>query len=344
MNASLEIKKFEQGGWQWQLPDAGFLTPWLENLPEQLRQNLVKQNALRTVFKASSDNGELFVKYDHPRSALNKLKARFKTKVRQEFEAAKLLESAGIPVVEYPGWGVRGIEGMLISRALNNSINARNYWFENAIPEPDKRIKFLNGLTAFIKTFTTNNFYHPDFHLGNLLYCPDTGEFRIVDPYGIRKTGGLSSAQQFKMQQIAGAMRGELTEQEIVDLYVNSGWAKKREPALAIWKKIVAASNANMEKLWPKRRGQILSGKSKYCEKVVTPGGNAFMIRKDISGKLMIVPEKIREVLQNLSCREMSISEAEEIWLDSFRKQFRREPADSLPVLWEINSGKIYSE
>jgi hypothetical protein len=331
----LKLQKLKINDWTWHLPDTALLFPWFADYPMLAETNKVKANDLRTVFTVESEIGTLFVKYDCPDSVLNKLKALLRSKVELEFESAMLLEKYRIPCVEYLGWGTNGSQGMLISMALEEGINARDGWFENSVD----RQAFLAGLAAFLKLFLGSGLYHPDLHLGNLMYLPSKKEFCLVDPYGIRKTN-LSESEIFDMQRLIGALRGELNDDEAAELLIATDSVSGTEDAMKLWRKIKDSENQEMDKLWPKRKEQILSGGGKYCSKITGSDGKEYLVRGTFSGSARyrnITPE----ILDSLREQTFSLAKGEQIWLESFRKEFRREPIPELPLIRKDNGDKI---
>ena len=70
------------------------------------------------------------------------------------------------------------------------------------------------------------------------------------------------------MQRIIGALRGELANHEATELIVESAMSNTTDKARQLWVNILKAEAEEIRKLWPKRKKQILSGKSKYCQEI----------------------------------------------------------------------------
>jgi predicted unusual protein kinase regulating ubiquinone biosynthesis (AarF/ABC1/UbiB family) len=236
--------------------------------------------------------------------------------------------------VDYIAWGKSGNTGYLLSKALENSVNALEYWFETASASQKKKKEFLGSLQGFLKVFHAARFYHPDLHLGNLLFKPDTKTFFIVDPYGIKKTFRISRENQFNIFRILGALRGELDNKEATEILKNAGVADNDKSATELWYRIVEAENSEMEKVWPKRKEKILSGHSKYATVIITDNLK-IEIKNNHAGKPLLRPENIKKELNGLAFRKCSGKEARNIWLESFRRQFMRKEKNIRVLAWE---------
>ena len=328
------LHKVTANEWTWHLKDPAALNPWFFSLKESIGRGTVKKNNVRTVFVADSELGRCFVKYERPNDWRGCLKAFFRSKALAELNSAQILAEHGVPVVEYWGWGRRGTETMLISKALVGAVDARFLWFSGGLQQ-NERLALLDGLAAFLRGLLESNLYHPDLHLGNLLVLPDQKKFVLVDPYGIRPIR-WKTQESFQMLRLAGAMRGELSAQEAASFLIKTG---TESDAPELWARIVAAETEEMQRLWPKRREQILSG-SKYCTLLTLPGGRIAMLRHNINGAAMLSVE----LLSNGSewdyseKKELPRIDAEALWLASFQLQFERAPQPLLPVLWEQHS------
>ena len=106
---------------------------------------------------------------------------------RSEWKSAKLLESQGIPVVEYLACGESSRGGCLITRALPDSESVAEYYWRTFVrggadPEP-----FLALFAPFLKHILESGLFHPDFHLGNILYDKVKRSFVLVDALGVRR-------------------------------------------------------------------------------------------------------------------------------------------------------------
>jgi len=331
------LKRYRIDGWTLYLREPEGFRKWVPIRSELMKKYTIKRNSLRTVFTVPKEHAghKLYVKLEKARGFLKAVKCFCKSKAEKEFMAAELLEEKNIASVKYAGWGRRLSENMVISEEYEGAENARSYWFENH-DSNERRIKFLHSLAQYIYKFMQSSLQHPDFHIGNLLYHEEKNIFIMVDVYGVTPLRSASDDAIFNMRRIIGAFRGEISIDEAISLIIESKMEKTQEAALKLWEKIVAAENDEMEKLWPKRREQILSGKSKYCVKS-THGGKEYFIRYSMSGKPLLCNSDIEfKGFEKLpSSGALSRDKSEKIWLDSFRKEFARIPQAEIPVLWE---------
>jgi hypothetical protein len=326
VNDLKELSTKNIAGWTWRFK-AGTKLPEELLADDSAKKRLVKKNDLREVhYLEGTDGAAYYLKSFKADSFVEKLKALASPKARSEYESFLALEKKSVPCVEYVGWASKGNNSLLLSRGMPSSENALSFWFGKAVHDEDLKKRFLKELAAFLKSFFSAGLFHPDFHLGNLLVNPETCEFAIVDPYGIKETPELSAVQRFEMKRILGALRAELDLREAVDLILDSGLSPDPCDAEKLWSRIVEAEAAEMRKLWSKRKTQILSGNSKYCrEKIIN--GEKWMIRNDITGKPMADENDIcgnSDFNEKFDRKDFSAEEAEKIWLASFRLQFHR--------------------
>jgi hypothetical protein len=343
---SLQLKKTSVKGWTWFLKNPEMLKGWFEDYEKHLHLKKIKSNSIRTVFKVKGYELPLVVKYECPCSAIDKLKARFNSKARSEFKSALLLKKLSIPCVEYLGWGRKGHQSMLLSKELLKYINAKDFWFESAANKNKFKLLFLRGLASFLKIFFKADLYHPDFHIGNLLVNPETFDFCIVDPYGIRKALKIPEKKKFEMFRLIGALRAELSVADAVELILRSGMADSNSKAKNLWKKILRKEAEEVEELWEKRKKQILSGKSKYSTEVMVDKYKSYMIRNTMSSKPALPLDSVIDELpeSEFLCISVPQNDAMKIWLESFKLQFHRiqHPA---PLVWEktgLDSDFVY--
>lgn len=281
---------------------------------------VVKSNALRSVFRVSLPDGVFFVKHDRPGNLSGKIKSRVRSKVKAEFDSAMTLVEAGVPVAEYLGWARMKGQGLLVSKQTPGAVSARHFWYDNAYDDEQKKL-FLTGLERFLSTFVAAGFRHPDFHLGNLLYVPEENAFHMVDPYGVAKDD--DEDRRFQILRIIGAMRGELKDAEGERLIKSCGGSPDD------WGRILAAESAEMWKVWPKRKAAIAADDPRYCER-----DGEIRRRKDINGRLVTPSDDAIDIVVRVTRRK-----AEEIWLRSFLLQIHRIP-HRRAALWREAEGR----
>ncbi len=294
--------------------------------------NCVKSNPVRTVYRIEVSDECYYLKHDHPSGLLNKFKERFRNKVQSEYLSAQLLENAEISVVNYLGWGKSGSEGLLLSEELPNCKNAKQYWFNDCV-DANQRSRFIKELTVLLGKMLENHIFHPDMHLGNLL-LDDKRNITIVDPYGIR-TGNGDALIRTLIRPVLD-MRGELTENELSEIFSGSGLTSHCD-ATAMWKSELNAEQARVETDWLKRKDGILRGKNKFCKATECSDGLRILQRQTLFYQPYYTESEIdkgsyRDILK---AREVTKEQATEIWLDSFHKMMLREKQEEFPLIWE---------
>lgn len=335
---SMEANKLHEvkvNGWDWTLNDPAILEPWFHTWKQTAKKNMVKSNRVRAVFKAESGGSMYYVKYNHPVSLTSKIRYSFIPKSKSEYISAIQLHEHGIPSVEICGWGRRGTESMLITKEFDNSLNARTFWFAEASEDAGLKEKFLDSFSSLLRNIMSSGFYHPDFHLGNLIIRKQDMSFVLVDLFGVEKKGRLTDSQFFDMVRIVGALRGEISDREAGEILLNARIAKDFAAADKLWYEILAAEAEDVSRVWEKRKLQILTGKGTYCRVFKSAMGQGVSTRNSMTGQAMIdskimMDEHFDELYMNVRMPE---AEAEKLWLKSFRLQFHR-IAHNMPLAW----------
>ena len=117
----------------------------------------VKSNPVRRVVRA----GGYFLKCDR----------RGAGRFRREWRGAELLRKSGIPVVEYLACGDSPNGGCLITRALPESESVGAYYWRKFVRGGENPEPFLNRFAPFVRKILESGLFHPDFHIGNILYA-----------------------------------------------------------------------------------------------------------------------------------------------------------------------------
>ena len=337
-NMNMDVNHFIKiiyNGWEWHLKDPSLLDHWFHAWKHIAKKNMVKSSSVRAVFKVEIGKAVYYVKYNYPSSITSKIHSSFIPKSKSEINSSLLLEEQGISVVEMCGWGRRGTESMLITKELSDSVNAKTFWFSAESLDFQVKSTFLDSFSDFLRKFMASGFYHPDFHIGNLMIKRSDMSFVLVDTHGIGKKNKLRDSQYFRMLRIIGALRGEISDREAGVLILKSRLAKDFAAADDLWYSILQAEASEIEKLWNKREKQIISGKGKYCKVFKTAEGDGISIRNSVSGHSLIdnkvySERKLEEVYEPV---ELNESDSRELWLASFRLQFHRIP-HKLPIAW----------
>ena len=327
--------KLIYNGWEWHLKDPAILDSWFHSWKQIAKKSMIKSSRVRAVFKVVTGKIVYYVKYNYPVSLTSKIHSSFIPKSRSEFYSSQLLEMQGVPVVEICGWGRRGTESMLITRELADSVNARTFWFSEELTNARLKNAFLNSFSIFLRNFMASGFYHPDFHIGNLMIRKSDMDFVLVDTHGIELKKKLGDAQYFKMIRVIGALRGEITDREAGELILKSRLAKDFVAADALWYSILEAEAAEIGKLWEKRKKQIISGTGTYCKVFKSAEGHGMSIRNSVSGQSLVdnkvyIQGRLEEAYHPVY---LNAAEAKELWLTSFLLQFHRIP-HKMPIAW----------
>ncbi len=320
MADSTELNIEMRRGWKWRLRSSGLLDSWFDQYEQYLKSSLVKSNPVRSVFKI---NNQYFAKLDCPQTPLHKLRAYFCCKAESEFNTAMQLENGGVPVVKYLGWGRRGCSSMTFSEAIPDTVTAWEFWVREYIIGGKDHTAFLDNLAGFLKKFIYSGFFHPDFHLGNILYSPSTGQFALVDVYGITQPDSVSVSQMERMYKIVLAFRDVISDAEAEKLILFMGIRDTPEAAGLYFESALKAEAVFLNDEWPKRRRQIVENYRKFITRS-TVGGQEFMLRNSPASEPSITPAELPQALKsgNLGKVDLPSDKALAIWLKSFRLQF----------------------
>ena len=273
----------------------------------------VKANPVRRVVRS----GGYFLKCDR-RGA-----ARF----HSEWKSAKLLESQGIPVVEYLACGESSRGGCLITRALPDSESVAEYYWrtfvrDGADPEP-----FLALFAPFLKHILESGLFHTDFHLGNILYDKVKRSFVLVDALGVRRAGFLDRQfRAYRMRRVAMELREILSRERMTAFLAACGIPN----ADAFYDRALDREADALWREWPKRRRQILAGYPKFTRK--------------IDGVLHAV-NPLRELGETVDCeiREGEPAELEKLFLAHFFLQMALIP-HRRAAGFDPENGRLYLE
>ena len=273
----------------------------------------VKANPVRRVVRS----GEYFLKCDR----------RGAGRLRAEWRSAKLLAAYGIPVIEHLACGEFPTGGCLITRALPDSETVADYYWKafvrgEADPEP-----FLARFTPFLRCILTSGLFHPDFHIGNILYDKANDRFALVDARGVRKAGFFDRRfRSYRMNRIVMELREVLSRERQIRLIAECGISDAEQfydraldrEADALWRE------------WPKRRLQILAGYPKFTRK--------------IDGVLHTV-NPLREIAETVDCEIVKgePDELERMYLAHFLLQMAMIPHRRAEAL-DLDNGKLYLE
>lgn len=225
----------------------------LGDTPEMLLETgeEIKANPVRRVVRC----GEYFLKCDR-RGA-----ARF----HREWKSAELLRANGIPVVEYLACGDSPNGGCLITRALPDSESVADYYWSRFVRDGEDPSKFLGRFAQFVRQILESGLFHPDFHIGNILYDRKNKAFVMVDAMGIRKASPCDRLfRGYRMRRIVMELREPLDRDRMLRLIEACGIS---DPELFYDRALDREADA-LWREWPKRRRQILAGYPKFTRRI----------------------------------------------------------------------------
>ena len=306
------------GNWVWgKETDPAVLLPWFAG--GSVHGGIeVKRNARRVVYRVTAQDGKnYFAKLEKSGCLL------FRNKAKIEFEAGRMLHDAGIPCVEFAACGRRGLhETILVSRAEENVVEAREYFFSVAAADPIRRNAFLSALLALQQKMKENQIRHRDFHAGNILVREEPNgacSLLLVDPLEVSRAG---CAKKFELARILNDFAPLLTAEEALALAEN-------DPELLA--SVVADRKTKCCREWEKRKVQILSGNSKFSRTVTLTDGRTFEVASTPWYKPGIMPED----LSRYPVETYSAEDAEQRWLEMFRARLEGRPVPCCYLLRE---------
>ncbi|MBO5723605.1 MAG: hypothetical protein J6S58_02130, partial [Lentisphaeria bacterium] len=291
-----------------------------------------KRRVLRLVFQDEKANLylKLFAPAHFPFSLLP-------TCAEKEFRSAKALEKAALPVIDYIDCGKLDSGSFCISREVPSSVECRKYFFETVYGKPDLEKEFLSLLAQLIRSMKKAGIFHPDFHLGNILFSREKHSLFLPDPYGLT----YAPARKDYAEKICHPLLelcNFLPQERILDALRNAGLATKKSKEKKLLNKGISAFRKRREKEYPKLKKRILGGRSKYAAKIELPEGKGTCFFRHTLW--FSKPEKFTIDPAWHVMEYESIEEAEKIWVDSFLG-VPLPPAEKRPEAWKIlPSGK----
>jgi len=275
---------------------------------------LVKQNPKRKVYRLSCPDGremylKLFAGQSFPQSV-------FRFYAQQEYQAARRLESLGLPVIRYLAWGRLDRGGFSLSEGVPEAVSLRQYCFETLIHRPELQAEFADRLAGVVRPLMRNRIRHPDFHLGNILLSRSSGKLFLADPWGVRPVWFLRASDRLDASLPWVELSGTLPDELVLSGMVSSELARDSASAAAL----LEAAHARRERFFARHRekfnARILSGHSKFATEVTLPEGRcAFRHTEWFAppAKFELDPAWRRVAYE-------SEEASRDIWLDSFLK------------------------
>ena len=283
-----------------------------QRLEAGFRAELIKQNPKRKVFRLiCPDNSEMYLKlFARQRFPFS----LFRFYAAKEYRAAHTLEKMGLPMIHYLAWGHLCKGGFCLSEGVRDVRPARRYFFETLRHNPRQQRDFLNALASLTLSLCRNNVYHPDFHLGNILYSSEEKKIYLADPWGIRENLFSASRIQVRLCLPWLELRGSISEDDLLNGILSSGLAKSKMAALELLQRAEKRYIRRKQRQRKKLTARILSGKSKYATELQLPEG-ACAFRHTL---WFTPPEKLELNpawrKQEYDSAEASVNE----WVDSF--------------------------
>ena len=311
------MQKIQINNWKWLIEDSALLHGWFERWQDFAKNSVVKQNAVRVVFKIED---LFYVKLEQPVGFWRKLRNFFSPKAAKEFITGRALEAAGVAVVKHLGWAKCGSSNMLLTEAMPNSCSVHEYWHNEIVYGNAPKQKFLDNFAEFLQNFFASGFYHPDFHIGNILYSPTTESFALVDVYGIKCPKQLSEQQIAEHSRIFLELYRGLSDSEAVIFLMKVKNDLTLGKAKEFWETALIEKAIQAQKNWSKRQSQIENNYSKFVE-VLNISDSEFLVRKTLGIGPAVSLDKIPNCLTGnyFDIMRLAPCQAETLWLDSFR-------------------------
>ena len=223
-----------------------FASPEIKNeLPADLSAFIhsgqaVKHNPVRDVFKTDG----FFIKLDH---------RKFHT-FTHEFNIARKLSCAGIPVVEHLAYGRIGNENFLITRELAQAVTVEEF-----LTTATDTKAFLNGFTGLMTLWQNSNFVHADPHFGNLLWTPASSLPVLVDVHDVKRRL-LPWRKRGDISRFIFNLRGKIEHSVILELFAKFDIAQPEK----LFDSLLTREIIRLKSEWGKRRRQLFSGYPKF--------------------------------------------------------------------------------
>ncbi len=298
--------RVRSGGWVWyflEVADWNRLGPRPDN--HTGNTETVKINRVRGVFRRDG----YYLKTEMPRctGSFSIWREILFPRARREFWRLWRLQRLGIPVTEPVGFGQSAFFSMLITREWAGGIPAGDYFHRVCRRDPERRAAFLRQWCAFYRRLQQVPVYHADFHNGNILYRPESGEFALVDAMAVRRRMFWDRFRPVGMARILAEFRSVLSKAEFCGLIRDCGVTAEPEAFYArLWQH--AADFARRE--WKKRRRQFLGGYPKFVQKK-----DGVIYPLDAARDPLVQPED----LASLEKKVMEPQQAEAYLVEDFR-------------------------
>lgn len=197
----------------------------------------VKSNPKRKVFRLANDSGkEYYLKLFAPQRFPFNIIRNYAAK---EYRIARELEGAAVPIITYCLWGkAENSCCFCFSEGIPNAVPARKFFFQGHLLK-DRSLQqyFTDSLNEIIRSLHEKHFFHPDFHTGNMIFCPEEKRMLLLDPWGIHETFFRSGGAKLSLCTVWMELKDFISDDEILDHMISSGLCKKKMEALSLLEK-----------------------------------------------------------------------------------------------------------
>ena len=164
-----------------------------------------------------------------------------------------------------------------------------------------------------------SGFYHPDFHIGNILYSPTSESFALVDVYGISLPKKLSDSEIAEHTQIVLELYRGLSDSEATNFLMQIRNDLTLGRAKEIWQAGLESKALKAQASWQKRQAQIHNNYSKFVE-VLNISNNEFLVRKTLGIGSTVSLNEIPDCLtgNHFDIMRLSHDDAQNFWMESF--------------------------
>ena len=303
-------------GWKWV-----FSTFDAENElggePQQLLESAqqVKANPVRKVFCT----GDFYIKID----------LRSGGHLKREWKSAELLRRKGVPVVDYLAFGVSPQGEMVVTRTLEGSVSVKDWLSEkmcSGVTEAELT-PFAENYACFVRSVIDAGVFHPDFHVGNVLYVPELDQLTLVDVSEVRRQYFFDRWRLWRMIGSVQAFRRVFSREGMLRLLTLAG----ARDAESMWRKLLKESARHLLHSWPKRSKQMLEGHPRYAVKE-----NGWLRVVDACGRPL-------EFKENDTMTTMSLEESRKRYLADFFLYLANIPHQRL-LAWNPEMGELRLE
>ncbi len=190
---------------QWKQQLDHLRSHWL-SAENSAHAELIKKNALRTVYCLKTSTGTFYVKHHQQSGFFQRVKQVLcGTPAQNEFNVSRYASKHGVDAVEIVAWakGTGDFKGqsITVSPAIDDTITLSDMFKRLSVQgkgNESRRQELIASLARFIARSHESDFIHPDCHPGNIL-VREVGQGRLeclyVDLYGARCGKAVSDSQ-----------------------------------------------------------------------------------------------------------------------------------------------------